>query len=105
MVLVKVDGNYFFTKPMKNKSEGSIIQTYQTFWRCITATVTVKLTTHILDNKALINFKNEIKKNCTMQVVPPDNHRQNLAEQAIQMFKNHFKAILAEVDDSFPMQL
>jgi hypothetical protein len=35
----------------------------------------------------------------------PNNHRQNLAERAIQTFKNHFKAILAGVDDSFPMQL
>jgi hypothetical protein len=32
-------------------------------------------------------------------------HRANIAEKAIQMFKNHFKAILFGVDDSFPMQL
>ncbi len=37
--------------------------------------------------------------------MPPDNHRQNLAEQAIQTFKNHFKAILAGVDNTFPMRL
>jgi hypothetical protein len=50
-------------------------------------------------------LKAEIIKNCTIQLVPPDNHRRNLAERAIQTFKNHFKAILAEVDDSFPMRL
>ncbi len=37
--------------------------------------------------------------------MPPDNYRQNLAEQGIQIFKNHFKAILAGVDNTFPMRL
>jgi hypothetical protein len=32
-------------------------------------------------------------------------HRANLAEKAIQTFKNHFKAILAGTDDSFPLHL
>ncbi len=45
------------------------------------------------------------QKNCSIQLVPPDNHQRNLAERAIQTFKNHFKAILAGVDDSFPMRL
>ncbi len=35
----------------------------------------------------------------------PHNHRWNLAERAIQTFKNHFKAILAGVDDNLPMRL
>jgi hypothetical protein len=50
-------------------------------------------------------FKAEVRKNCTIQLVPPDNHQQNLAERAIQTFKNHFKAILTGFDDSFPMRL
>ena len=36
-------------------------------------------------------------------MVPPDNHRRNLAERAIQTFKHHFKSVLAGVDDSFPI--
>ena len=59
----------------------------------------------MLDNKALEEFKAELRKNCTIQLVPPDNHQQNLAEQAIQIFTNHFKAILAGVDDSFPLRI
>jgi hypothetical protein len=47
----------------------------------------------------------EIIKDCTIQLVPPNNHRRNLVERAIQTFKNHFKATLAGVVDSFPMQL
>ena len=37
--------------------------------------------------------------------MPPDNHQRNLAERAIETFKNHFKSILAGVDDSFPIRL
>jgi hypothetical protein len=51
---------------------------------------------------ASAELKAEIKKNCAIQLVPPDNHRQNLV---IQTFKNHFKAIQSRVDDTFPMQL
>jgi hypothetical protein len=60
-----------------------------------------KPTSHLLDNEASEEFKAEVRKNCTIQLVAPDNHQQNLAEQAIQTFKSHFKAILAGVDDRF----
>jgi hypothetical protein len=39
------------------------------------------------------------------QLVTPHMHRANLAKKAIQTFKNHFKAILSGVDDSFPLHL
>jgi hypothetical protein len=60
---------------------------------------------HILNNEVSAELKAEIEKNCTLQIKSPDNHRQNLAERAIQTFKNHFKAILTGVGNSFPMQL
>ncbi len=40
-----------------------------------------------------------------MQLVPPDTHRSNLAERAIQTFKNHFISILSGVDKNFPIRL
>ncbi len=105
MVLVEVDGNYIDAEPMKNRSEGAIIKAYLSLWTRLTANGMVKPTTHILDNEASEAYKAEIRKNCTIQLVPPDNHRRNLAERAIQTFKNHFKAVIAGVDDSFPMHL
>ncbi len=66
---------------------------------------TVQPITHILDNKVSEAYKAEIKKNCTIQLVLPGNHQQNLAERAIQTFKNHFKAIIAGVDNNFSMNL
>lgn len=38
-------------------------------------------------------------------MVSPNKHQQNLVERAIQMFKNHFKAVLVGVNDKFPMNL
>ncbi len=105
MVLVKVAGNFIDAEPMKNKTAGSMIKSYLALWKQLTASGTVKPTTHLLDNEASEEFKEEIRKNSLIQLVPPDNHQQNLAERAIQTFKNHFKAILAGVDDSFLMRL
>ena len=36
------------------------------------------------------------------QLVPPNVHRQNIAERAIRIFKAHFLEILAGVDPDFP---
>jgi hypothetical protein len=105
MVLVEVDGNFIDAEPIKNKSEGAMIKAYTTLWKRLTASGTVKPKTHILDNEASKEFKREIQKNCMIQLEPPDNHRQNLAERAIQTLKKHFKSILAGVDDTFPMRL
>jgi hypothetical protein len=60
MVLVKVDGNYIDAEPMKNKLEGAMIKAYIALWTRLTASGTVKLTTHILDNEASEEFKREI---------------------------------------------
>jgi hypothetical protein len=103
MILVEVDGNYINTEPMKNRSAGSMVKAYLALWDHLTATGIIRPTTHILDNEASAELNAEIKKNCTVQLVPPDNQRRNLAEKAIQTFKNHFKAIIAGVDDNFLM--
>jgi hypothetical protein len=66
---------------------------------------TVQPIAHTLDNEVSEAYKAEIKKKCTIQLVPPGNHQQNLAERAIQTFKHHSKAIIAGVDDNFPMNL
>jgi hypothetical protein len=49
------------------------------------------LKTHRLDNEASKAYKQCIRQNGMIhELVPPDNHRSNLAEQVIQMFKHHF---------------
>ncbi len=60
---------------MKDQMEGSMIKTYLILWARIAASKSVQPKTHVLDNEALEAFKNEIEKNCKIQMVPPDNHR------------------------------
>jgi hypothetical protein len=61
---------------------------------------------HILDNKCSAKFKEQIKlNNMKYQLVPPHNHRQNIAEKAIQVFKAHFISILCSADKAFPLYL
>ncbi len=41
----------------------------------------------------------------THKLVTPGNHRCNLAERGIQMFKHHFISTLRGVDNNFPLSL
>ena len=41
----------------------------------------------------------------TFQIVPPDDHRCNIAEKSIQTWKYHFIGVLSGTDESFPEQL
>jgi hypothetical protein len=58
---------------------------------------------NIRDNKASADFKRVITETwrAKFQLVPPDIHRRNKAEQMIHNFKNHFLSILAGVDAAF----
>ncbi len=105
MVIIHVNATYIFCEPMKNKTEGEMITTYQKIVNQMKM-ASLGLKHHRLDNKALATFKECIKANrMTHILVPPVNHRRNLAERAIQMFKHHFIAILSGVDDKFPLSL
>ena len=60
-------------------------------------------TMHILDNKASTALKHAIMSNkCTFQLVPPHVHRRNVAERAIQTFRDHFLEVLVGVAPTFP---
>ena len=61
----------------------------------------------ILNNEASAEYKRAIpeKWNTNYQLVPPNTHRINAAEQAIRMFKSHFLSILAGVAPYFPRNL
>jgi hypothetical protein len=105
MVLYEIDGNYIDAEPMQDSQESSLIKAYNTLWARVTKSGKVRPTVNILDNEALELFKVEIRKNCDLQLDPPDTHRRNLAERAIQTFKSHFIAILAGLDPAFPITL
>jgi hypothetical protein len=105
MIAIHLDANYIFCKPMKNRSEDEMIEAYQKIINRMKA-AGLGLKTHQLDNKASKAYKQCILQNGMMnELVPPDNHRSNLAERAIQTFKHHFISILSGVDDEFLLSL
>jgi len=104
--MYEVNGNYIDAEAFKNKTEEELTKTYLVMWSRLRASAADAPlpTLHILDNEAPHGLKLAIKQNCTYQLVPPDTHRRNLAERAIQTFKQHFISILAGVDSSFPIK-
>ncbi len=105
MVLIDVNSDAILVEPMKIRTSGEMIRAYQTLIdRLRTAGSNPKL--HVLDNKCSQDFRDTIRLNeMTFQLVPPHDHWRNLAEKAIQTFKDHFIAILCGTDKSFPLTL
>jgi hypothetical protein len=101
MVLTEIDSNSILVEPMKNRTSGEMMRAYQTLIdRLAKAMIFPKL--HILDNECSQDFKQKIESNgMKYQLVPPNDHRRNIAEKAIQTFKDHFVSILCGTDKTF----
>jgi hypothetical protein len=60
----------------------------------------------VLDNQASAAYKKAIgNSDMTYELDPLDNHQCNMAEKAIQTFKDHFIGILSGCDPTFPLHL
>ena len=104
MIAYNYDANAILAEPVKNREAKSLADAWETLHKKF-ENCGVSPTNYVLDNKCSQLLKNAFKKhNCDFQRVPPDNHRANAAERAIQTFKNHFKAGLACVDPKFPIK-
>jgi hypothetical protein len=105
MVRIHLDCNYIFCELMKNRTEDKRIIAYQKMVGRMEVSG-LRLKHHRLDDKCSEKFKQCIKKNwMTHKLVPPDCHQRNIANRAIQTFKNHFVSILSGVDDRFPLSV
>jgi hypothetical protein len=106
MIAFHADGNLILQQAFKTKSNRHRIAAYNAIMTRLAARgLSVDL--QILDNKASMAYKEAIifKWKATLQLVLPDMHRRNRAEWAIRTFKDHFLAILADVDAAFPPYL
>jgi hypothetical protein len=105
MVAIHLDANYIFAEPMKNRMEGEMLRVYQKIIDRM-KTSGLGLKKQVLDNECSAAMKTCIQQNgMTYELVPPGQHRCNHAERVIQTFKLHFIAILAGIDDKFPLSL
>jgi len=105
MVAVHMDANYIFAETMKNKTDGERIHAYH---KIIDRMKRAKLglRKHVLDNEISKAYKARIALNgMTHELVPPGNHRQNIAERGIQTFKAHMISIANGVSDDCPIRL
>jgi hypothetical protein len=106
MIAYYADGNLILQQAFKSKSNTHRIAAYNAIMTHLAARgLSVDL--QILDNKAIAAYKHAITFTwqAKFQLVPPDMHRRNRAEQAIRTFKAHFLSILAGVDPTFPPYL
>ena len=106
MVVYDHDSNATLTVPLKSKSAADHLQAITKIHSFLNSKgIFPKL--HIMDNECSNIVKNYIKtsKHIELLLVPPHSHRANMAEKAIDIFKNHFVAGLATVHPSFPLHL
>jgi hypothetical protein len=106
MIAYHADGNLTLQQPCKTKSNAHHLAAYNIIMTCLAARgLLVNL--QIMDNKASAAFKQAITFAwcAKFQLVLPDMHRCNQAKCAIRTIKNHFIAILAGVDLTFPPYL
>ncbi len=105
MVLIEINSNAILVEAMKNCTAGEMIRAYLVLVNRL-RNAGVKPKMHILDNECSEEFKAQIwKNNMTFQLVPPHDHRRNIAEKAIQTFKAHFISILCGTDKDIPLHL
>ena len=106
MVLYKMDvSNSVHAEPMRNRTSGEMVRAYQAILDRLKA-AGINPSLHILDNECSQEFKDVITSNqLRYQLVPPNDHRRNAAEKAMQVWKDHFVSVLCGTDDAFPMQL
>ena len=106
MVLYEpTESNAIVVVPMRNRTSGEMLATYLTLVnRLKKAGIEPKL--YILNNECSNEFKEAIRKNVgNFQLVPPHDHRRNVAEKAIQVFKDYFISVLCGTDTSFTVRL
>ena len=105
MILHKIDGNSTWIEPMKNKTEGEMILSQRRAMdRMKHQGIFPKH--QVLENDILTAYRKEIwATNMKFQLVPPDDHRRNLAYKAIHIWKDHFIGVMSGTAATFPVQL
>ena len=97
------DANCIYGIAIKDRTAATLTTTWQTLHN-IFEKAGVAPNTYVMDNEISNDLKAALTKNETSyQLVPPYSHKRNLAERAIQTWKNHFKAGLASLNPNFPL--
>eukprot|EP00804_Cyclotella_cryptica_P017724 CCRYP_001164-RA/>CCRYP_001164-RA protein AED:0.37 eAED:0.27 QI:0/0/0/1/0.33/0.25/4/0/1265 len=106
MLAYHCDTNAILVKSFQSRHDRHRIPAYNRLMRRLTARAHT-VDHQVLDNEASAEYRRVITDdwNCSYQLVPPNVHRCNIAERAIQTFKAHFLSILAGLPSAFPNYL
>ena len=97
--------NYIYASPVQNLKGETLINTFDTIFQDFTA-YRHKPLFNVTDNQATTPCKAYLQQHdCTWQFVEPSNHQVNVAERAIQSFKNHFISDLCSTNTKWSIQL
>ena len=103
MIAYHCNTNLILAVPFKSRKDNQRLLAYNKIMQRLSDhKLTVNL--QILDNEASTEYKRVIKKkwNTNFQLVTPNTHRRNIAEQAIRKFKANFISVLTGVPPDFP---
>ena len=90
---------------MKNRTEREIIKTRERAVGRMRASG-IEPMRQTFDNKASTAYKEAVTTSAmTYQLVPPDDHRRNVAAKEIQTWKDHFIAALSGTANNVPLHL
>jgi hypothetical protein len=105
MIFYDHDSSAILAEPLKSRSESELLRAFQKLHEHLTERG-LHPTLHILDNECPKMLKAYIRHSgATLQLAPPNMHRTNAAEKAIDTWKCHFISGLSSVDPAFPMHL
>ncbi len=105
MILHNVDSNSSWVEALKDNTSGELILARARALECMRKAGIVPKH-QILDNQKLAAYEKAIcASGMTFKLVPPDNHCRNMAEKAIQTFKDHFVGILNGCALTFTLHL
>jgi hypothetical protein len=105
MILHHVDSNSSWAEAMQNQSGGELIlaRARALAWMRRRGLIPKH---QILDNQASAEYKAAIDASgMTYELVPPEEHRCNMAEKGIQTFKDHFVGVISGCAPSMPIHL
>jgi hypothetical protein len=99
------DLNIIIVQPMPSYTNSSFIATFSKVFAVLCA-CNYQPALNVMDNKCPKAVEKHIQSNkMNIQLVPLLNHRFNVTERAIAMYKEHSVAALATVDMLCPLQL
>ena len=99
------DLNAIIVRPMPSRTDAAFITAFNDIFATLRQR-NYKPQLNVMDNECSKAVERHIRaKKLAIQLVPPHNHRVNVAERAIATFKEHFIAALATVDMDCPLQL